>query len=120
KEYLKWKSSLSYRIGRDNEKHNLPLIQPFSYNSELEFSKNQYTMHLAVEGAAKHKAISTYYGESPVDDYLLLNLSLRKAFNLQGYSKQLYINVGVDNLLDRRYTTFADWNRIPQKIGRAH
>lgn len=114
KEYLKWKSSLSYRIGRDNEKHNLPLIQPFSYNSELEFSKNQYTMHLAVEGAAKHKAISTYYGESPVNDYLLLNLSLRKAFNLQGYSKQLYINVGVDNLLDRRYTTFADWNRIPQ------
>lgn len=114
REDLQANTQLSYRIGKDNNGYNLPMIQPFTHNTELQYKKNSYSLRVAAEGAAKHKAISSYYGELPVDAYTLLHLSFRKTFHLQGFSKQLYINLGVDNLLDKKYTTFSDWNRIPQ------
>lgn len=111
---LKATTHLSYRIGKDNNSRNLPMIQPFTHNTEVRYNKNDYSVRIAAEGAAKHTAISSYYGELPVDAYTLLHLSVRKTLHLHRFSKQVYINLGVDNLLDKTYTTFSDWNRIPQ------
>ena len=45
--------------------------------------------------------------------FAIVNASVSRTFKRQG--ADLTLRLGVENLLDKYYTTFSDWNKIPQK-----
>lgn len=109
---LKLNAQISYHHGRDHEKENLPLISPVSYRSSLEFHKNDYTATIFAEGAATQSNFNPEYGENKTPAYALLSASIGKRIYLN--NNDLYIKAGVENIFDKFYTTYTDWNNIPQ------
>lgn len=109
---LKWTSQVVYSRGKDFENVNLPFISPISYLSKILFEKNKFNAEVSVNGNLKNSSYASVYGEKPVSDYVLLNANLGYKFDF-GHSK-IFTKLGVENLLDRNYTTYADWNRIPR------
>lgn len=114
-EKLTWSNRCSYRRGIGSDGINLPLMQPFSYNSGLTYAHSSFTADANVSGAVKHTAYSADYGERPLPSYAVINLSAAKRFAFKQQS--LLVKAGVENLLDTYYTTFSDWNRVP-RMGR--
>lgn len=106
----------SYRHGKDNEDNNLPLIQPFSYGMSLDFLKNNWHANVQIEGNSKHSNYSPEFGETPKDAYTLAHLSIAKTFKINQKQK-ITAKLGVENLFDEYYSTFADWNNFP-RMGR--
>lgn len=111
---LQWHSTVSYRSGKDFEQENLPMIQPFNYDTEIIYQINGFNFKGGLTGSAKHTAVSSYYGEQTLSSYTLVHIAGKKIISLPKSNQQLHISIGIDNLLDKYYTTFADWNRIPQ------
>ncbi|WEK35972.1 MAG: hypothetical protein P0Y53_00540 [Candidatus Pseudobacter hemicellulosilyticus] len=105
----------SYRRGRSNEGGNLPLIQPLSYGSTLQFKRKALSSGVSLEGALRQTKYNPAFGETAAGAYTLVNLWAGYKFKLGQQS--LLLKAGAENLLDRRYSTFADWNRIP-RMGR--
>ncbi len=112
---LYWNTMLSYRRGRSNDIGDLPLIQPFSFYSEMSYSIKSFNAVISTNGATKLSNYNSNFGETAVSAYVLINLSLSHSFKFK--EKSLALKAGVENLLDKEYTTFADWNRIP-RMGR--
>lgn len=112
---LLWTQKLSYRRGLGETLGNLPMMQPFSYNTDLSFSYLQYKANVNFLYQAAQEKISVAFGEKPLPTYYLVNLSASRSFQFGKHT--MLLNVGLENLLDRHYTTFADWNRIP-RMGR--
>ena len=110
-----WNAKLGYKYGNSNEVGRLPLIQPFSYQSGLQFAHQPFTCELSMNGAAAYKNISTGFGEKELPAYTLLNFSVGMPVQLSG--KSLHIKAGVDNIFDKPYSSFADWNGI-YRMGR--
>src|SRR5690625_1439509 len=112
---LKLNAQISYHRGKDNEGENLPLISPVSYRSHLEFNKDDYMATLSVDGAATQSNFNPEYGENKTPAYALLSASVGRQFYLN--NNDLYLKAGVENIFDKYYTTYTDWNNIPQ-LGR--
>ncbi|HUH75134.1 MAG TPA: TonB-dependent receptor [Chitinophagales bacterium] len=112
---LYWNTMLSYRRGRSNDIGDLPLIQPFSFYSELSYNFKSFNAVVSTNGATKLSNYNANFGETAVPAYALINLSLSQSFKFK--EKSLALKAGVENLLDKEYTTFSDWNRIP-RMGR--
>lgn len=107
--------NISYHYGKDNDGNNLPLISPISYRSALNYFKKQYSASININGAGKHSKYSSYYGESGVAAYVLLNAAVGKRFFVN--DDDLYVKAGVKNIFDTYYVSYADWNNIP-RMGR--
>lgn len=105
-----------YRYGQAGS-IKLPQIQPFSYGTTLKFEMKDYVVEAIVEGALKQTSFSPEFGESAAPDYTILSLGASKLFNFSKTNQQLLVKIGVENLFDRYYRTFADWNKIP-RMGR--
>ncbi|MCZ2392963.1 MAG: hypothetical protein LC105_03785 [Chitinophagales bacterium] len=114
-DYLQLSGNLIYRLGKI-DKESMPQIQPLSYNAKLKFEKNDYLAEIQVEGAAKQTQYGQNYGESPAQKYTILNATLAKQFNIS-IQHQLIVKTGIENILDKNYSTFSDWNKIP-RMGR--
>ena len=114
-EHWLWNNQWSYRRGTASEVGNLPLIQPFSYMSELNFTAKTYHVAASVNGAARQKRYNPAFGEKGLPAYAVYNLSASNRFTFGQQS--LLLKVGVENLLDKKYSTFADWNQLP-RMGR--
>ncbi len=112
---LTWTARLSYRNGNGSNIGNLPLTQPFSYNSGISYQNKICDIDISIQGAARHKKINPAFGESELAAYTILNVFLDRKFLLN--DNTLRLRAGADNLLDKKYSTFADWNRIP-RMGR--
>lgn len=110
-----WSSRLSYRRGAGAGIRNLPLIQPFGYSSGITYTGKSFSAEAAVNGAASQDRFNPEFGESALPAYAVLNLSASQAFRFGEQS--LSLKAGVENILDKNYTTFSDWNRIP-RMGR--
>lgn len=109
------KTRFSYRRGSGDSISSLPLIQPLVYNTGIEYSKGTIAATVSVEGAASQNRYNPEFGELPLPAYSVLNVSVSKRFV---FGRQvLNLRSGCENLLDARYTTFSDWNRIP-RMGR--
>ena len=104
----------TYRRGRSGGL-NLPLIQPFSYGTTLQYQHQLFIAEVSAEGALKQTKYSPEFGETAARAYALFNISASRQFNLQ--NQKITVKAGVENLLDEYYSTFADWNRIP-RMGR--
>lgn len=103
---------LSYRYGEDFDKNRLPLIQPLSYRAGLRFEKQKWTAEAELEGSTKNHRYSREFGETPNKSYQLVNLSVSKIFDFN--QQKLTVKLGAENLFDKNYTTFSDWNKIPR------
>ncbi|MCO5233063.1 MAG: hypothetical protein M9888_04945 [Chitinophagales bacterium] len=114
-DYLQLSGNLIYRLGKI-EKESMPQIQPLSYNAKLKFEKNEYLAEIQVEGAAKQMHYGKNYGETPAQKYAILNTTIAKQFNIS-LKHKLITKIGVENILDKNYSTFSDWNKIP-RMGR--
>lgn len=109
---LHWDNTLIYRRGKSKHIGNLPTIQPFSYRSQLEYSIQNFSTQLNVQGSIQQRKINPDFGELELPAFTTVDLSASYYFDFQ--DKKLILKAGVENLLDKHYTTFADWNRIPQ------
>ena len=109
---LKWYNQVVYSRGTDNEKENLPFMSPFTYESSLKFDRNNLTAEVAVAGNTKHQDFAPKYGESGTPDYVIANANVGYLFNF-GKTK-VFAKTGVENIFDRYYTTYSDWNKIPR------
>jgi iron complex outermembrane receptor protein len=114
-QWLSWNGKLSYRRGWGAQTPALPLIQPFSYSSTVSYNQNNTRLSISMQGAAKQKFINEDYGEHALKGYFTMDV--KAAQQLSVHKTNMLLNAGVENIFDRNYTTFADWNRIP-RMGR--
>jgi iron complex outermembrane receptor protein len=111
--FYDWTNRLTYSLGKDNENKSLPLISPISFASQLTFNKKRYNSEIKLQGAAKHYNYSLEYGESPTPSYLIAAISAGYDYPWKKYI--VSFKIGIENILDTKYSTYADWNHIPQK-----
>lgn len=106
---------VSYHRGVDAAGENLPLISPLSYQSALDFYKNQFSASLSVDGAGEQTHYNPAYGETKSAAYATLSASFGKRFFLK--DGDLFLKTGVENIFDTHYSSYTDWNNIP-RMGR--
>lgn len=112
---LKLSGRISYHRGVDNHGGNLPLISPFTFKAGIDYFQNHYSASLAMRGNATHVNFSPSYGEQRTPAYTIFSASFGKRFSLKHHS--LFVKVGIENIFDTYYVSYADWNNIP-RMGR--
>ena len=110
---LTWNTRLSYAIGRDDQGAPLPLISPFAYQSSLTFSYKRFQGKVEVRGNSKQVNYGKKYGETLTPAWAIGNISGQ--YTLYIHEHALTLRAGVENLFDKRYSTYSDWCDIPQK-----
>ena len=112
-EQLRWNGKVGYSSGRDADGDPLPLISPVSWQTELQYHYKRLQVGAVVKGNARQSNYGEKYGETAAKAWTILNLAAQNQLSIVNY--QLSIRVGVENLFDKQYATYADWNHIPQK-----
>jgi iron complex outermembrane receptor protein len=108
-----WTSHLAYSLGQENNRNPLPLIAPFSYSTSVRYLNKKFSSGVELQGATKQYKYSPEYGEDETPAYYILNASAGYDISLK--HNIVNIKTGVENIFDRRYSTYADWNNIPRK-----
>ncbi len=109
---LKWTTQLVYTQGKDNGNRNLPFMSPFSYQTSVRYDKNRFSSEVSVFGNTKHQDFAPQYGETETPAYAIVNANVGYLFPI-GKTK-IFAKAGVENVFDRFYTTYSDWNKIPR------
>lgn len=114
--YIKMGSSLSYTYGRIVADSMMPLdhIPPMYGRTEIAYQKDRWQV-LVYSLYNGKKALADYYlnGEdnlqyaTPAGMPAWFTLNLQAGYRLEVFKTHVVCNVGVDNLLDRNYRTFA-------------
>ena len=112
-EQLRWNGKVGYSSGRDADGDALPLISPVSWQTEFQYHYKRLQVGAVVKGNARQSNYGEKYGETAAKAWTILNLAAQYQLSIVNY--QLSIRVGVENLFDKQYATYADWNHIPQK-----
>ncbi len=111
--WLAWNTRLSYAIGRDDKGDPLPLISPFAYTSNITFAYKRLQGKVELRGNSRQVNYGEKYGETATPAWVIGNISGEYTLSIHKYA--LTLRVGVENLFDKRYTTYSDWCDIPQK-----
>lgn len=106
------KAKAIYRLGKDNNNENLPLIQPFTFETGLRYRKNMFYAEASLESAARQYDFSPEFGENQTPGYTIVNLALSQTFYID--KQKMVLKAGAENLFDENYSTYADWNNIPR------
>ncbi|WP_343670884.1 hypothetical protein [Chitinophaga sp.] len=110
-DHFNWTNRVGYRRGTGAHIRNLPLIQPLTYSSGIAWHHKSFSANVTASGAAAQDKYNPEFGEQALPGYTIFNVSAAYQFN------SLLLKIGAENIFDRNYTTFADWNRIP-RMGR--
>lgn len=108
-------SKLAYRRGTGAGNINLPLIQPLTCISGIVYSINTLSIEGTLTGAVKQKKYNPDFGETPAPAYTVFNLSA--SYQFMFVKQSVTVKTGAENMFDKYYTTFSDWNRLP-RMGR--
>jgi iron complex outermembrane receptor protein len=100
-------------LGKDANNNPLPLIAPISWTSALEYNSKQVYSQLKMQAATKQYQYGAEYGEKQAPAYIIFGASLGYEYPLRKMTANL--KIGVENILDTKYTTYSDWNHILQK-----
>ena len=111
--WLTWNTRLGCSTGTDDEDDTLPLISPFSYTTSLNLHHGRFQGKAELRGNARQTDYGKKYGETQTPSWAIFNLSANYQLSVSGH--QLALRAGIENLFDKRYTTYADWCDIPQK-----
>ena len=112
-EQLRWNGKVSYSSGRDADGDALHLISPVSWQTELQYHYKRLQVQATVKGNTRQSNYGEKYGETPASEWAIVNLSAQYQWSM--VNSQWSIRFGVENLFDKQYATYADWNHIPQK-----
>ena len=108
-EQLRWNKKVSYSSGRDADGDALPLISPISWQSEWIYQHQRFQAQATIKGNARQSNYGEKYGETAAKAWTIVNLAAQYVFS------SITLRAGVENLFDKQYATYADWNHIPQK-----
>ena len=111
--WLLFENRVAYSYGRENTGARLPLIAPLSYLGSLRFSWKYLEAEGGVKMASRNSHCGTEYGETPTAGYAVWHLNIGGQLRLGQVIANLHL--GIENLFDRYYATYSDWNHIPQK-----
>ena len=111
--WLTWNGKVSYAAGRDDDQDPLPLISPFAYASNLDVKWKRLQTRVEVRGNVRQTDYAPKYGETQTDPWAIVNLNTTYTLPLR--QTALTIRAGIENIFDKRYSTYADWCDIPQK-----
>lgn len=111
--WLRCDGKVSYATGRDADGDALPLISPVAWQTTVSVQRSTFSVQCSLVGNARHTRYADKYGETPTPAWAVCNLAATYHLSLLTY--HFAMRVGVENLFDRRYATYADWNHIPQK-----
>ena len=122
-EQLRWNKKVSYSAGRDADGDALPLISPISWQSEWIYQHQRFQAQATIKGNARQSNYGEKYGETAAKAWTIVNLAAQYQFGILCGAKrqsrarnlEFVIRAGVENLFDKQYATYADWNHIPQK-----
>lgn len=103
------RGSLTYSVGHDADNRPLPLIAPLNVNCDVAFSLKRFQLHLSLQSNARQSKYGQYYGEQPAEPWTICHLAA------QYDCRHTTWRVGMENVFDTHYSTYADWNHIPQK-----
>lgn len=109
------KNKIGYAYGQDFEGRALPFIRPLYGNFSVGMQKKSFFAEIGVNADAEQGRFSVLYGEDATPSYVLLNASVGYVWELGKYRAE--VRLGADNLLDRQYSTYADWKNFP-RMGR--
>ena len=110
-----WKTLIAYSSGKDNNKENLPFISPLRYSGTLQFKKENINVGIVASGNLAQTEFASIYGETKTADYLIFTINTGYATFLN--KRKMNFQAGIENIFDKNYTTFSDWNGIP-RMGR--
>lgn len=91
----------------------MPLISPISWQSEWIYQHQRFQAQATIKGNARQSNYGEKYGETAAKAWTIVNLSA--AYKISNLKPQTSIRFGIENLFDKHYATYADWNHIPQK-----
>ncbi len=111
--HLQWNRKVSYSSGRDADGDPLPLISPISWQSDWIYRHQRFQAQVTMKGNARQSHHGEKYGETAAKAWSIVNLAAQYQFIV--HSSQFIVRAGVENLFDKQYATYADWNHIPQK-----
>ncbi|GGG58852.1 TonB-dependent receptor plug domain-containing protein [Bizionia arctica] len=103
--------TLGYNYGKGSNDENLPFIKPFSYLAEINYSREFFNAAIQLNGNGNQTQYGSFYGENETPSFAILNLNLGNMFYLK--QNKMILKYGIENILDTNYTTFSDWNSIP-------
>ena len=111
--HVHWNGRISYSMGRDADGDPLPLVSPVSWQTELQYDRQRLQVQATVKGNTRQSSYGAKYGETPASEWAVVNLSAQYQLSIR--HSTFIIRGGIENLLDKQYATYADWNHIPQK-----
>ncbi len=114
-DHVHWKGTLTYARATDDQALNLPFIRPLSYQTLFHFMHNNINFQTSLNGDFSQNNYSPEYGEDASSAYAIWNISADYTFSLKNVKTVL--QVGVENVLNEQYSTYADWGNIP-RVGR--
>lgn len=112
---LHWTGVITYARGQDNNKGNLPFIRPFSYLTTLHYQFHNFGVQTSVNGDLEQINYSPQFGEDQTPGFTIWNASTDYTFRIK--NKKTVLQIGVENILNTYYSTYADWGNIP-RMGR--
>lgn len=110
----RWQNRIGWSWGKDNRNRSLPLIAPLQFRSTLAYEWGSWEGSASVIGAARKEDAARHLGEHSTPGYVLFNLQAGYLVRLAG-KVNVTLKAGVENVLDKYYTTYASWNGIGQK-----
>ena len=114
-QFFTWNVQTTYALGKTNDNEYLPFISPFSYISSLSFKKNKFISEIQLVGNATQSNFNPEFGEDQTPNFAIINTNTGYTFKFD--KNDLMLKTGVENVFDKNYSTYADWNNIP-RMGR--
>lgn len=113
--HLHWEGTMTYARAKDSQGGNLPFIRPLSYQTALHYMYGRFGIGTVLQGDFAQHHHSPEYGEDGTPAYGIWNLSADYTFSVKAISAK--VQIGAENLLNKYYSTYADWGNIP-RMGR--
>ncbi|TDS12938.1 iron complex outermembrane receptor protein [Sphingobacterium paludis] len=110
-----WNALLTYARGQDDRGGNLPFIRPLSYQTALHYSRKKLGIQTSLNRDFAQAHFSPEFGEDRTAAYTIWNVSADYRFAFKPCTAT--IQVGVENIGNTYYSTYADWGNIP-RMGR--
>ncbi len=108
-DFLRFTSNFSGGIGRDADGDDLPLIAPLAFDARAAYSHRALNIQVGWRGHDRQRNFGRKYGETETSAWNVVQLSADYSWRYAN------LRIGVENLFDRNYSTYADWCDIPQK-----
>lgn len=112
-DWLSWHNRLTYSYGKENTGARLPMIAPLTYQGALKLFWKNFESEAGVQAVARNSHYGSKYGETPTAGYAIWHFNIGGHFQIGTVGTDIHL--GAENLFDRHYSTYSDWNHIPQK-----